>query len=160
MKLLAISKQVKSFAYALFDNKTLVRYDKRFFYEFDEYKRLKEWYDYLNDIVKKHNVGMITTHWVDLKKVQKKDLQKIIQVKTIVQLVAIENKVIYLEAKMDGWEKYITNGKPNNRAKIKIVNEGYGLDLSINYLNIHQGQQDIADAIILGEAVAHGRIHA
>ena len=159
MKYLAISKDTKSLSYAVFNNKSLVKFDKILFTEYDEYKRTKEWYDFVTNLVKQHEIGILTTHWVDLKRFKKKELEKIISVKTILQLVAIEQKVVYLEAKTSGWEKYITNGKPTNRNKIKIVNEGYGLDLSINYLNVHKGQQDIADAIILCEAVAHGRIY-
>jgi len=79
----------------------------------------------------------------------KKDLERIVEVRTILRLVCEQRNVMYNEFKTSGWEKRITENKPTKKNKLKIVNVGYEIELS---------DIEIANAIILAEGVAWNRL--
>ena len=111
----------------------------------------------LTDLIIEHRVGVVATNKVAVEDYKKKDVRKIFEMRAIIELVCNQNKVVYIEQWTNGWERYITNGRNTARKKIEIVNKGYGLDLKFDD-NLLIGQQDLADAIILGEAIAHRRL--
>lgn len=65
---------------------------------------------------------------------------------------------MYIEAKTDGWELYITKGKNTNKKKLDIVNKGYGLPFVNDKENFFTDDVEIANAIILGEAMSRKRL--
>jgi Holliday junction resolvasome RuvABC endonuclease subunit len=157
MNILAISKSTDNISFALFKEKVLVTAQIKLFKEFESHKRKGEIYQMLTDLIIQHQVGIVATNKVAVEDYKKKDVRKIFEMRAIIELVCNQNKVVYIEQWTNGWERYITNGRNTARKKIEIVNKGYGLDLKFDN-NLLIGQQDLADAIILGEAIAHRRL--
>ena len=145
-------------AYAIFEDKTLLEVDTFYFKDYREHLKLKAIYDELDDLLTLHQIDIVVAHLIDLNKVMKKHLQKIIEMRAIVKLLCANRGVIFKEFKTDGWEFYITRGRNTPKKKLDIVNEFYDIDLKYNKDNFKDGQQEIADAIILGEGVAHKRL--
>lgn len=160
MNYLSISRATTHIAYAIFKNELLLEYDTINFVEFEQHKRMKELFDKLKSIILDRKIGVVITKDIDLKTIKKDELKRIFEVRAIIQLATAECKAFYYEPKSDGWELYITQGRNTLRKKLEIVNKGYELELVFNKTSFYNGQQEIADAIILGEAVAHGRLHA
>lgn len=153
MRYLAISKATTFFAYAIFEDETLIKVDTKNFKEFDSVLRMKEIYTTINDLIKENQPSVVVTHSLDIQKIMKKNLERITEQKAMIKLACIQNKVLYLEARTSGWEKYIFDGKVTLSKKKEILKE---YDFQPNFIDF---PSDIADAIILGEAVAHKRIH-
>lgn len=158
MIILSLSKSTTHIAYAIFDDKTLVEVDTIYFKDYREELKLKAIYDELGNVIVKNKIDIVIAHLIDLNKVMKKDLQKIIEMRAIIQLLCANFGVIYKEFKTNGWEYYITNGRNTMYKKAQVVNKAYDIKLSYDKDNFKKGQQEIADAIILGEAVAHKRL--
>lgn len=150
MKYLSISKTPFYIAYAVFDGKDLIAHGRQLLSETNENKRLLEWERQVEQLIDEHKPTFMLTHLLNKLRLKKADIERIVEVRTILKLLAEKKKVIYAEFKTSGWEKRITDRKPTNRRKIMLVNNGYGLEL----MNIN-----VADAIILGEGVAWGRLH-
>lgn len=158
MRILSISKTTTHIAYAMFEDTMLFEIDTIYYNTYREDLRLKMIYDKLSDIVKCQKIDILATHMVDYKKYMKKELRKIFEIRAILQLVCANYGVIYTEFKTDGWEYYITKGRNTPKKKLDIINKYYELDLEYNKDNFKDGKQDLADAIILGEGVAHKRL--
>lgn len=120
--------------------------------EFDDVLRMKEIFNLVKDIISKTQPSVIVTHSLDIEKTLKKDLERITEAKAMIKLACLETKRLYLEAKTTGWEKKIL-GRVTKAQKLKLIRDGYDIDLE----SVFAG--DMADAIILGEAVAHKRIY-
>ena len=157
MNILAISKSTNNISFALFQDKVLATAQIKPFKEFESHKRKGEIYQMLTNLVVEYQVGVVVTHKVDVDDYKKKDVRKIFEMRAIIELVCNQNKVVYIEQGTNGWERYITNGRNTAKRKIDIVNKGYNLNLKYDD-NFLIGQQDLADAIILGEAIAHRRL--
>jgi hypothetical protein len=159
MNLLAISKSTTHIAYAIFHGKELYEINSimHTFYEND--KMLYEYYQKISEVIKQNNIGVVAVHKLDESKIMKRHLKLMYGIRTAIQFACIENKSFRIEVKTDGWEKYITNGRNTLKKKVDIVNKGYGINLKFNLDNYKDGQQELADAIILGEGVAHKRIY-
>ncbi len=159
MNYLAISKSTDYLALANFKDKTLVSFDKITFKDFEERKIVKHIYDEIAKNIDEYKVGVVLTHAIEMSDVSKKKLKAISSQRAIIQLACFDSKVAYIEVRTDGWEQYITSGRNTLKRKLDIINKGYGLELKYNKKNFLKGEQEIADAIILGEAMAHGRLH-
>ncbi len=157
MNILAISKSTNNISFALFQDKVLVKAQIKPFKEFESYKRKGEIYKMLLSLIAEYKIGIIVTNKVDVEDYKKKDVRKIFEMRAIIELACNQNNVVYIEQRTNGWERYITNGRNTARKKIEIVNKGYDLNLKFDD-NLLIGQQDLADAIILGEAIAHRRL--
>jgi hypothetical protein len=156
VKYLAISKETTFFAYAVFEDETLSSVDFIQLTEFDDVLRIKQIYHFICALIEEHKPSVVVTHDVKIQKVLKKDLEKICDMRISIKLACLENKVLYLEARTYGWEKYIVGGNVTNKKKTEILKNGYGINFTgwgALYGN------EMADAIILGEAIAHKRIH-
>lgn len=159
MKYLAVSNNNNYFAWAFFDNKMLHSVDKFYYKEYNPYKQTKEIYDYLLDIIEQYQIGIIVIKKVDIRNIKKEHLYLHFKIRSIIELLVAQKNLIYNESKIDGWELYITHGKNTTKRKLKIVNEGYDVWFDENEKNFLFDDVEIANAIILGEAVAHRRIH-
>lgn len=151
MKFLAIDKNPYFISYAVFhlETKKLLCFGTVYFREKDENERLLEIWEQIEKLIKEESPNVVLTHWVNLRTTMKRDLQHIMQIKTILRLVCSRNNVAYNEFKTDGWEKRITNLKqPSAVAKLKIAKEYSPMIDNVG----------IANAIILGEGVVWGRL--
>lgn len=151
MKYLSIDKNPYFISYALFhlETKKLLSVGTVYFREKDENDRLVEMWEQIDKLIKEESPNVVLTHWVNLRTTMKRDLQNIMQVKTILRLACSWNNVAYNEFKTDGWEKRITNLKqPSKVAKLKIAREYSAAIDSV----------EVANAIILGEGVVWGRL--
>lgn len=120
--------------------------------EFDDVLRLKEILHTILNIINEAKPSVVVTHSLDIEKLLKKDLERITEFKAIIKLATIQTHRLYLEAKTTGWEKKIL-GRVTKAQKLKLIKNGYEVELD----GVFAG--DLADAIILGEAVAHKRIY-
>jgi uncharacterized protein (UPF0335 family) len=120
--------------------------------EFDDVLRLKEVFNLMNEIIISTQTSVVVTHSLEIEKILKKDLERITEFKAMIKLATIQTHRLYLEAKTTGWEKKIL-GRVTKAQKLKLIRDGYEIELD----GVFAG--DLADAIILGEAVAHKRIY-
>lgn len=151
MKYLAINKKPYAIDYALFEKETklLLKWGTIFFEEKDNDKRIIEMWGKIDGILETHNPNIVLTQMVDLRYTLKRDLEHIIEIKTILRKLCYDKNVIYTEFKTSGWEKRITNLKnPSPQSKLKIAHE-YSKNIK---------RVEVAEAIILGEGVIHGRL--
>lgn len=148
MKYLSISKTPYYIAFAVFQSKALINYGRLSLKGENELKRLVEWEGMVEDLILEHKPTFLITHLLDFDYMMKKDLVRLVEIKTILQIVSEKNNVIYSEFKTDGWEQRII-GRATNLRKINFVNEGYGIEID---------DVEIANAIILAEGVAHKRL--
>jgi len=148
MKYLAISKTPYYIAYAVFNNKSLFAYGKIELKDTNQLKRIVEWETLVDNLIKDHEPTFLLTHMIELDKMMKKDLERLVEIKTILRKVSELNKVIYMEYRTSGWEKKLI-GRITEKRKIKFINDGYGIENS---------DVEIANAIILGEGVAWDRL--
>ena len=148
MKYLAISKTPFYIAYAVFKERKLYEYGKVVLRETSEMKRLLEWENQVEELILKYRPTFLLTHLIDTNYVMKKDLVRLVEIKTILKRVSEKNKAIYMEYKTDGWEEKII-GRVTDLRKLTFINKGYELELD---------DVEIANAIILAEGVAHKRL--
>lgn len=158
MKYLSIANTTDYLAVAIFDDITLEHCEWQHIEDFQEQKRMKRWFEYVSHLIHTYSIGVVVMHEIS-DKLSKKQIERVSKVQAIIQLACYENKVVFLTPKTDGWERYITSGKNTLKKKLEIVNKGYDMNLVYDKNNFKVGFQDIADAIILGEAIAHKRIH-
>ena len=156
MKYLAFSRAPNYIASSLFEDETLLEYNVITLNEYDSVLRMKEVYDKLNFVIKKIEPSIVVTHSIELGSVMKKDLERLSEIKALIKLACIENKVVYIEARTVGWEKKIL-GRITKANKLKLLKEGYDIDL--RFVDMAPYEESIADAIILGEAIAHRRLY-
>lgn len=151
MRYLAVSKTPFYIAYAFFNDTSLVDYGKILLKEENPNKRLVEWENKINDLIELHKPHFLLTHLLDKLSMMKKEIERIVEVRTILKLVCQRKNVMYAEFKTSGWEKRITSGRVTNFKKNKIISEGYEIPIG-------KDDYEVANAIILGEGVAWGRL--
>jgi len=149
MRYLAISKTPYYVAYAFFKGVELHQWGSVKLTEPKESKRLLEWEQIVVDMVHDLKPQFLLTHLLDKERIMKKDLERIIEIRTILKLVSEKNNVMYNEFKTSGWEKRITNNRATDKKKIKIIRDGYDIEID---------DVEVANAIILAEGVAHNRL--
>jgi len=156
MRYLAIDKTAYVISYAVFDDIRLKSWGTMQIGGKSENERLLEIKGHINYLIDEYKPTTVITHLLDLSHVNKLEIERIVQVKTIIRLTCIEHKptIMYYEFRTYGWELRITNKRVLNgreaspSAKIKIAQE---YDKLIK--DIH-----VANAVILGEGVAHTRL--
>lgn len=159
MRYLAISHNNNYFGWAFFEQKMLHSVDKFYYKEYNPYHQTKELYDYLLNLVIEKEIGVIVIKKVDIRTVKKEHLHMHFKIRSIIELIVSQRNIIFNESKIDGWELYITHGKNTTKRKMLIVNKGYDTFFDKDDKNFLFDDVEIANAIILGEAVAHRRIH-
>jgi hypothetical protein len=159
MKYLAVSHNADYAAWSFFDGRMLHSVDKIIFNEFEPHKQIYEFYNHILYMLETHNIGVIVVKELNINQIKKKHLETYFNYRGVLKMLAAQMGIIYHEAKTDGWELYITGGKNTDKKKLKIVNEGYQLPFTSDEYNFKHDDVEMANAIILGEAVAHGRIH-
>lgn len=151
MKYLSINKSTHTIDYALFkrETKELLEWGTIYFFEKDINERIMEIWKKVEELLKAKKPNIVITQMVDLRHTLKKDLEHILQMRTIFRKLCYDQNIMYNEFKTSGWEKRITNLKnPSPKAKLDIAHE---------YSNLID-RQEIASAIILGEGVVWGRL--
>ena len=89
------------------------------------------------------------TQLLDLRYTMKRELEQIMQMRTILRKLCYDKNIMYNEFRTVGWEKRITDlKKPSRIAKLKIAKE---------YSNMID-REEVADAIILAEGVVWNRL--
>lgn len=137
------------FAVFNYESKELLRYGTLRFEEKDTNGRIMELQEAIEKLFKNIKPNVVLTQMLDLRHTLKRDLEHIVQVRTILRLHCINNNIIYNEYRTSGWEKRITELKvPSKKAKLKIAKE----------YSPHINRTEIANAIILGEGVVWGRL--
>lgn len=159
MKYLAISHSTNYLGWAFFDEKKLIEADKIVFTEFEPHKQLLEMYQQLLELVFRFRVGVLVVHKLSINEIKKAHLATYFKYRAIIEIIAAQHNIVYVEAKTDGWELYITRGKNTVKRKLGIVNEGYGINFKKNNANFLFDDVETANAIILGEAMAHRRLY-
>jgi hypothetical protein len=159
MKYLALSHNQDYVSWAYFDGRMLHSVDKIVFKEYESHKQMYEFYNNILYLLETHDIGIVVVKELKEKEIKKQHLESYFNLRGVLKLVSAQMGVIYHEAKVDGWELYITNGKNTSKKKLQIVNEGYQLPFTEAEHNFKYDDVETANAIILGEAVAHGRIH-
>ena len=158
MKYLAISHNPNYMAWAYFDGRVLYAADKIYFNDYKPHKQMYEFYKYIVDIIRNHEIGVLIVKKLHENGIMKIHLERYFNLRGILKLIASQEKMMYVEAKTDGWELYITKGKNTNKKKLDIVNKGYGLPFVDNKENFFTDDVEIANAIILGEAMSRKRL--
>lgn len=150
---LAISKTPYYIAFAVFQDQALYDLGKVKLKEAHEMKRLVEWKEQVVDLIKKYKPQFLLTHLLDTEYMMKKDMERVVEIRTILKLVSEEENAIYMEYKTEGWEAKIIGRITNNR-KINFVNEAYELKGS----DLQVFDVEVANAVILAEGVAFKRL--
>lgn len=151
MKYLAINKKPYALDYALFEKETklLIDWGTIFFKEKDNDKRVIEKWGKINNLIKNTKANIVLTQIVDLRYTLKRDLEHIIETKTIIRKTCYDRNIMYAEFKTSGWEQRITKLKNvSPQAKLRIAHE-YSKKIK---------RVEVAEAIILGEGVVWGRL--
>jgi len=151
MKYLSINKSPYALDYTLFqyETKALITWGTIYFHEKEESKRVIEIWGKTKELLEELEPNIVLTHLIDLRYTLKRDLVLISQMKTLLRKICYDLKIIYNEFKTDGWEKRLTNLKqPSKKAKLDIAHE----------YNVMINRVEIANALILGEGVVHGRL--
>ena len=156
MNYLAIGSQIDRFTIALFKDKTLARYGNIEFESINESNKMLEFYDHLGFIMETHKVDIVVVKWFDYHRIKRKQAYDLISYRTVIKLVCSKLGVTYVEADTYGFEKYMT--EITKESKIDIINKAYGLYLKEDKEIIANDGEEIANTIMLGEAIAHQRI--
>lgn len=145
---LSIAKSPYKVSYAVFNGTTLKSYGEQHLkyltYETDIFK-------FIESMIKTHNIDIVLSNEINLERYLKKDIIKLSEFRTIIKLASLLNNSLYVEFRTYGWERRLTFNKPTPKNKISTINFGYDIELKEN-------QFEIANAIILGEGVAHNRL--
>lgn len=150
---LSIASNPYRISYSIFKGKKLTNYGHRSL----EYKLdgsvLLDIQNHIKDLLEAFKIDIVLMKDIELEDYVKKDLEKMIEYQTTIHLTSLNNGVLFSRFRTYGWEKRLSyTNNLTNAEKIRIVNYGYGLELE-------RDKVDIADSIILGEAVAHNRLH-
>lgn len=156
---LSLSYNKRYLAWSLFDGQKLERVDKFYFNDFQQYHQMNELHNYLAGLIEHYKVGIVVVKQIDVKDYKKEEIAYVYKVRGIIEAICGMLRLIYIEARTNGWEYYILNGKVTNKRKLKIVNDGYGTFFSQDKSNFILDDVEIANAVILGEAMAHRRLH-
>jgi Holliday junction resolvasome RuvABC endonuclease subunit len=151
MKYLAINSSPYSLDFAVFkyESKKLLQYGTSYYHEKDNTKRIIEIWEDINELLDELHPNIVVTQMLDLRYTLKRDLENIMQVRTLLRLACYKKNIMFNEFRTLGWEKRITNlKKPSKKAKLKIAKE---------YSNLID-REEIADAIILCESVVWNRL--
>lgn len=145
---LSIAKTPNNLNYAIFKNKKLVSYGV---YKLDFIGYEKNVLNIIESLIKQYKIDIVLTNDLLVDNYTKVELKTIVAFQTIVKVASIINGAMYSEFRTYGWKKRILFNRITPKQKIETINFGYELDLSYN-------DYGIADAIILGEGVAHNRL--
>jgi len=158
MNYLSIGTPTDRLAFAVFEDLRLKAYGDKLFSFTDIIYQSKETFEAIKSIIRANNIDIVVVKWIDYYRLKKGSAFDIIAFRSLIRLACATYNCIYLEVESYGWEKYILKeGKEN---KIDIINKGYGIDLKNNPLVHKDDQESVADAIMLGEAIAHQRLTA
>jgi len=159
LKYLAVTHNKNYVAWAYFCGTMLDSTDKLYYNEFKPYKQMFEFYKYFKDVLLKLRISILVVKRLDIRLIKKQDLAYFYKIRGILQMLCAELGIIYSEAKTDGWELYITKGKNTNKRKLELMNNGYETNYTSNDENFKFDDVEVANAIILGEAISRGRLH-
>lgn len=151
MKLLSINSSPYTIDFCVFDYQTkkMLRFGTSYYHEKDNTKRIIEIRNNINELLDDIKPNIVVTQMLDLRYTLKRDLEHIMQIRTILRLLCYEKNILYNEFRTWGWSLRLTNTKrPSKKAKLKIVRE---------YSNLID-REEVADSIILGESVIWNRI--
>jgi|LGVE01.1.fsa_nt_gb hypothetical protein len=151
MKFLSINQSPYTIDFAIFDyeSKKLLQYGTSYYHEKDTTKRIMEIWVNIEELLDDIKPNIVLTQLLDLRYTLKRDLENIVQIRTILRKLCFDKNILYNEFRTLGWEKRITNmKKPSKKAKLKIVRE---------YSKLID-REEICDAIILGESVVWNRV--
>lgn len=146
------NKEAHKLSYAVFRDKSLIDYGELSL----EYKVftsdiLLEIYDKVKYLIEQYKIDIVLTQLLNSKLAIKEEYEKLVEMRTCIKLCALHNKSLFSEFKTDGWEQRILYKRVTNSNKLQIINTGYRIELL-------KTQIGIANAIILGEGVAHNRL--
>ena len=148
---LSINSSPYSLDFAIFDyeSKKLLQFGTAFYKEKNHTERIIEIWNNIEELFDEIKPNIVLTQLLDLRYTMKRDLEHIMQIKTILRKLCFDKNIMYNEFRTIGWEKRITDlKKPSKKAKLKIARE---------YSNLID-REEIADAIILCEGVIHNRL--
>ena len=117
---LSINSSPYTIDIAVFDyqSKKLLRYGTSYYHEKDNTKRLVEIRDNINELLDEINPNIVVTQLLDLRYTMKRDLEHILQIRTILRLLCYDRNIMFNEFKVSGWSKRLTNTKkPSKKAK-------------------------------------------
>lgn len=137
------------FAVFDYDTKSLLRYGTAFYKSKDKTDRIIEIWNNIEELLDEVSPNIVISQMLDLRYTLKRDLENVVQIRTILRKLCYDKNIMYNEFSTYGWERRITNLKrPSKKAKLKIVRE-YSEKID---------REEICDAIILGEGVVWNRI--
>lgn len=146
---LSIAKEPYKLNYAVFKGKSLVKFGiKHISYKQYTGNLILEIKHSVKSLIDEYGVDIVVSHLIDEKLYLKPLLIDMTIQKTMVEYTCLENNILYIEFQTYGWERRLTRNVVTNFQKVKIINRGYGLKLT-------KQDHEIANAIILGEGVAH-----
>lgn len=145
---LSIAKTPYELSFAVFNGVILKQYGR---FEIDYLNSSIDIFDKIESLVKLNNIDIVVSNEIDIKDLNKQEIEKISEFKSLIKTSAIKNNAIYAEFRTYGWEKRILFNRITPKQKIDTINFAY--DIELNIKNV-----EIANAIILGEGVAHNRL--
>ena len=148
---LAVNYSPYALDFCVFDYQTkkLLQYGTCYYQEKDHSKRIVEIWDSIEELLDDIKPTIIVTQLLDLRYILKRDLEHILETRTILRKLCYDKNIMYNEFKVNGWTKRITETKkPSKKAKLKIAHE---------YSKLID-REEVADVIILNESVVWNRL--
>lgn len=153
---LAIGSETDRFVLALFNGKTLSKYGNFPFASLNRGNVMEEFYSRLDEILVVEEIDVVVVKWFDYYRIERKRAFDLISYRTIIKLACSRLGITYVEADSYGFEKYMT--EITKESKIDIINKAYNLSLVVDRQFIRRDGEEVANTIMLGEAMAHQRI--
>ena len=151
MTYLSINSNPYSLDFAVFnyESKKLLQWGTAYYKEKTPTERIIEIWDSIDELLDEIEPNIVLTQMLDLRYTMKRDLEQIMQIRTILRKLCYDKNIMFNEFRTVGWEKRITDlKKPSRKAKLKIAKE---------YSKLID-REEVADAIILGEGVIWNRL--
>lgn len=156
MRYLAISSASDKIAFSIFDNTTLKLFGIKLFETIDGVSQASELYDFIENLIKEHEIDILVVKWFDYYKLNNKRAFDLINYRSILRVVSGKNAVVYLEIDSYGYEKSLPSALND---KIRLLSNSYGINIGGNDKMLVNDLKSTVEAILLGEAIAHQRIH-
>lgn len=117
-----------------------------------------EMYEKILELIKENDITFVVNKYIDLTHTNKFKGLDLARLKERILIACGQTNAIYIDPDTFGWERYMIE-KANTPNKITIVNKAYGIDLKKDKSYTNEEYREIANTIVITEAVALGRIN-
>ena len=115
-------------------------------------------YNFIYNLIKQYNIDFVINKWVNLNTYKKHNAFDLIRLKEKLLIACGKTNAIFIEPDTYGWEIYLAE-KSKTKNKLAIIYKAYNIYLPNLFPNhTNKTYTDLANTIIITEAVALGRI--